>query len=117
MLSPNCQGVAATVTRYLGARVIIAKSFARIHRTNLISFGVLPLIFTDPTDYDTLAIGDRLNFEDLLSQLNSSNRIHAQVVGRNRDLPFRHELSPRQVELLRVGGLLPQLSERFKGIS
>ena len=56
---------AAMSPRYLGARVVIARSFARIHETNLKKQGVLPLRFADPSDYDRIRKDDRLSFTDL----------------------------------------------------
>ncbi|MBU0516246.1 MAG: aconitate hydratase [Proteobacteria bacterium] len=53
---------AALAPRFLGVRVKLAKSFARIHRANLINFGIVPLTFADPRDYDRLNQGDRLEF-------------------------------------------------------
>ena len=54
---------AALAPRYLGIRVKIAKSFARIHKANLINFGILPLIFKDPADYDRVNQGDKVVFK------------------------------------------------------
>ena len=51
---------AAICPMFLGVKVVIAKSIERIHRANLINFGILPLRFADPADYDALAVGDRL---------------------------------------------------------
>ena len=51
---------AAIAPRYLGLEVVIARSFARIHWQNLVNFGVLPLTFADPADYDRLDLGDTI---------------------------------------------------------
>jgi aconitate hydratase len=56
---------AALASRYLGIRAKIAKSFARIHKSNLINFGVLPLVFKNPADYESLNQGDIVSFSDL----------------------------------------------------
>ncbi|MBO0884970.1 MAG: hypothetical protein J2P17_32485, partial [Mycobacterium sp.] len=53
----------ALTTRYLGLRVVIAKSFARIHWQNLVNFGVLPLRFADPGDYERIGDGDTIRLE------------------------------------------------------
>jgi len=56
---------AAMSPRYLGARVVLVRSFARIHQTNLKKQGVLPLTFADPADYDKIQKEDRLSFAGL----------------------------------------------------
>lgn len=60
---------AALAPLYLGIRFVIAKSFARIHRSNLINSGIVPLVFTDPKDYDALALGAQLVIEDPAKQV------------------------------------------------
>src|SRR6202000_166565 len=60
---------AALTPRYLGLRVVIAKSYARIHWQNLANFGVLALEFDDPSDYDHIQQGDALHFEGLHAPL------------------------------------------------
>ncbi|MDX1653927.1 MAG: aconitate hydratase [Candidatus Competibacteraceae bacterium] len=103
---------ASIVARYLGVRIIIARSFARIHWANLVSFGVLPLTFTDGGDYQALTLGTRLAFDGLLQQLNASHSVTARLADGQGTLHLHHELSPRQIEVLRVGGLLPWLRTR-----
>ena len=58
---------AALAPRYLGIRAKIAKSFARIHKANLINFGILPLIFKNPADYDAVKQGDKVVFKGVRS--------------------------------------------------
>ncbi len=62
---------AALAPMYLGVRAVIAKSFARIHKANLVNFGILPLCFADPADYDTLTEGLQVSIENLHSALNA----------------------------------------------
>ncbi|GAM11634.1 putative aconitate hydratase, mitochondrial [Geobacter sp. OR-1] len=74
---------AALAPRYLGIRVKIAKSFARIHKANLINFGILPLTFKNPADYDTIKQGDILtlcNIRNLISQ--GENELPVESKGR-----------------------------------
>ena len=52
---------AAMCPMYLGVKAVIAKSFERIHAANLVNFGILPLVFEDPADYDSIEAGDRLS--------------------------------------------------------
>lgn len=65
---------AALAPRYLGVRVKIARSFARIHKANLVNFGILPLTFKDPMDYDRLSQGMRLELNDLRGRLLRGDR-------------------------------------------
>ena len=60
---------AAAAPRYLGLRIVLAKSFARIHRQNLINYGIVPLLFVEPTDYDRLEKGEVLRVGDLRRKL------------------------------------------------
>jgi aconitate hydratase len=94
---------AALAPRYLGLRVVIARSFARIHFQNLVNFGVLPLRFADEADYERLQPNDRLKFVGLRDALRS-REVRAQVGG--RELRLVHELSERQLANVLKGGVL-----------
>jgi aconitate hydratase len=96
---------AVIAPRYLGLRVVIAKSFARIHWQNLANFGILPLQFDDPGDYDSVGKGDVLRLEGLRSQLAAGKPVTASHDG--RDLRLIHQLSERQVEMVLAGGRIP----------
>jgi aconitate hydratase len=97
---------AAIVPRYLGLRVVLAKSFARIHWQNLVNFAVLPLTFTDPSDYDRLDVGDILTINDAPGQLRRGAQV--LVVNETKGLTHeaRHRLTPRQVEIVTSGSLI-----------
>ena len=103
---------AAIAPRYLGLRVVIAKSFARIHWQNLVNFGVLPLEFVDEADYDEIETGDVLSISGIRGSIGSSDRLTIRNTTRDSDYDVRHRLSPRQVEVLLAGGLIPWLHER-----
>ncbi|WP_235946969.1 aconitate hydratase [Nocardia terrae] len=100
---------AAITPRYLGLRVVIAKSFARIHWQNLANFGVLALEFAEPADYDGIDRGDVLRLEHLHDLARTTS---FQVRNLTKDAVFtaRHRLSPRQVEDVLAGGLIPRLA-------
>jgi aconitate hydratase len=85
-------------------RVVIAKSFARIHHQNLVNFGVLPLTFSDGDDYDALEVDTRIGFDKLQEALEAGGPVTAQTDGRT--LTLEHALTPRQVEILFSGGLI-----------
>lgn len=96
---------AALAPRYLGVRVKLAKSFARIHKANLINFGVVPLTLADPADYDRLNQGDVLEFNGLKSAIASgAEEITAKAGG--VEIKLRLEVTSRDRKLLVAGGLL-----------
>ncbi|TSI17033.1 aconitate hydratase [Brevibacterium aurantiacum] len=101
---------AVIAPRYLGLRIVVAKSLARIHWQNLANFGVLALEFSDENDYESLSQGDVLEFRGLRDQLTDGRTVSAEV-GR-RQFEFRHTLSPRQVEMVLAGGRIAQRAQQ-----
>ncbi|MBI2908465.1 MAG: aconitate hydratase [Chloroflexi bacterium] len=97
---------AALAPAYLGVKAVIAKSFARIHRDNLINNGILPLTLVNEADYATLAQGDELQIDNLHSSLRSGQTLIVRNVAKGRGIVVRHGLSPRQVDVVLAGGLL-----------
>ena len=106
---------AALAPRYLGLRVVIAKSFARIHWQNLVNFGVLPLTFADGADYERVEPGDVIQITDLHAMLAQGHELAAGIANKNRTLRLRHDLSSRQLELLRAGGIINWMRARHAG--
>ena len=104
---------AALAPRYLGLRLVIAKQFARIHWQNLVNFGVLPLCFADPSDYEHIEQGDVLKFRNLREQLVATRSIPGQNVSSGRRFTVCHDLSERQIHVLRVGGLITWVRNRL----
>src|SRR5689334_5080386 len=99
---------AALAPRYLGLRMVIAKSFARIHRMNLVNFGILPVIFSDPSAYDQLELNDVVVMENAREQLAGSVRdrtLVLKVPKKNLTLTVTHNLFPRMIEVILAGGL------------
>jgi predicted aconitate hydratase len=96
---------AALAPRYLGLRVVLARSFARIHWQNLVNFGIVPLIPVSNNDLDRVAVGDRLKMDGLHAQLESGT-IRIEDVTQGFAFDARHDLSPRQLEVLLAGGLV-----------
>ena len=95
---------AALAPRYLGLRVAIARSFARIHWQNLVNFGVLPLSFADAADYDRVNAGDMVLIEHLRAVLRAGRDVPATIGG--RAVTLRHDLSARQLDVLLQGGVI-----------
>ncbi len=95
---------AALVPLYLGVRAVVAKSFARIHRQNLINAGILPLVFDEPSDYDRLVEGKVLTVEHVHGGL-EQGIMEAEVKG-DKPVALRFGGSERERRMLLAGGLL-----------
>jgi aconitate hydratase len=97
---------AALAPRYLGLQMVITKGFARIHRNNLVNFGILPVTFDDPTTYDHLDKGDILTVENIHKRLREGNgKLKVQVPQKNLTFTVSHILTRRLMEILFSGGL------------
>jgi aconitate hydratase len=103
---------AAVGPMHLGVRAVIVKSFARIHRANLINWGVVPLTFDDPAAYDAIAQDDRLHLPDLRAALATGTRI--TVVNQRTGTTFTAScpLTPRERDILLSGGVLAHTKEQ-----
>jgi aconitate hydratase len=97
---------AALAPRYLGLRLVLAKSFARIHNQNLVNFGILPLVFANPVDYDLLEMGDLLKLVDIREQLTTSEQLDVHLPKKDLTFTVIHNLTPHMVAVLLSGGLL-----------
>ena len=104
---------AALAPRFLGLRAVVAKSFARIHRQNLVNFGVLPLTFCDQGAYDQLEQEEHLRITDLRDQLASNSRLQVHCDEKDLQFDVEHGLSKRQVEVALAGGLINWSRERL----
>jgi len=104
---------AALVPAYLGIRCVIAKSFARIHKANLINAGILPLTFQDPEDYELLNEGAVLRLNDLKESLTTGK--FTVVIGQNgQTIETNCETTDRERRILLCGGLLNYTGEGGK---
>lgn len=101
---------AVLAPRYLGLRLVLAQSFARIHWQNLVDFGVLPLCFSDPADYDRLEPGVTLSISGLRRQMQSGREVLIGLSGGY--LRATHDLSDRQLALLLAGGLINERRQK-----
>ena len=93
---------AALVPLYLGIKVVIAKSFARIHKANLINSGIIPLTFNNPNDYDKLDVFDDLVIEDVIAQL--KNKDVVMVSHANNKIETSFNVSDKELETILAGG-------------
>ena len=96
---------AALAPRYLGVDVKLVKSFARIHKANLINFGIVPLTFADPDDFDRVEQGAEIVIPGIREALLGGSDTLAVEIG-GRPITARIELSARHREILAAGGLL-----------
>jgi aconitate hydratase len=97
---------AVLAPRYLGLRAVIARSFARIHWQNLVNFGVLPLTFADPADYDSVGAGDELHLTGVAERVQAGLALTVENRTRGSSFTVEHDLSPRQVEVMLAGSLI-----------
>ncbi|OGW39237.1 MAG: aconitate hydratase [Nitrospirae bacterium GWD2_57_9] len=103
---------AALAPRYLGVRVKIAKSFARIHKSNLCNFGILPLTFRNPVDYELLNKGSRIVLPDLRKRIERGDReIPVELAGQT--IITLLDVSDRQRKHLLAGGTLNYVKEQL----
>lgn len=102
---------AALVPLYLGIKGVIAKSFARIHRDNLINSGILPLTFACEKDYDACAIGDELVIENAVEQVKAGGKIVVKDLAHNREIVCDMPLTDRQRTFILAGGVLNSLKK------
>lgn len=96
---------AALAPVYLGIKGVITKSFARIHKNNLINNGILPMVFENETDYDKISLGDDLMIDHTREQVNTG-KIVLKNKTKNEEYPLLIEVSERQKEMLQAGGLI-----------
>ncbi|HLD60224.1 MAG TPA: aconitate hydratase [Candidatus Bilamarchaeaceae archaeon] len=95
---------AAIAPLYLGIRAKIVKSYARIHLQNLINWGILPLEFVNPVDYDKIDQGDELELVDILNSLKHGKPVKVKNVTKNYEFEAKYTLSKRDIDTLIVGG-------------
>ncbi|ACL05638.1 Aconitate hydratase [Desulfatibacillum aliphaticivorans] len=97
---------AALAPMHLGIRGVIAASFARIHRANLINFGILPLIFADPKALDDVSQGDVLTLENALENILEKDSFDLKNAATGKTIPVRIDLNPFERQVLSAGGKL-----------
>ncbi|MGB8319436.1 MAG: hypothetical protein WCE54_14980, partial [Ignavibacteriaceae bacterium] len=104
---------AAIAPRFLGLKAVIAKSFARIHRQNLVNFGILPFTFVNKVDYQNIEPGNILSISGL-NKLQENKKL--EVVNKTKNLKFEveHSLTERQTEMVLSGGLINVIKNKIK---
>jgi aconitate hydratase len=97
---------AALGPRYLGLKAVIAKGFARIHLQNLSNFGILPLTFINPDDWEKINQGDVLFISDVRNAIRNGNGVKLINLTQNRTYETKHMMTQRQVEIVLAGSLI-----------
>lgn len=100
---------AALAPLYLGVKAVLAKSFARIHKSNLINNGIIPLTFKNEKDFDNIDEMDEIEIDDLLTQVENET-ITVFNKTKNKKYEMNLTVSPRQIQILKHGGLLNYMS-------
>ena len=100
---------AALLPLYLGVKAIVAKSFARIHRSNLINMGILPLVFKNPSDYNKLVAGETIAMKDLKASVESGEFI---LTAGGQNIELVGDFSDREKAMLLEGGYLNYTKNR-----
>ncbi len=103
---------AALVPLYLGVRVVITKSFARIHIANLINAGIMPLTFQNPEDYEKIKQGDVLSISHIWDGMDSGNLLLIDQ-SNGAEIPLICSFTERQKAILKAGGLLAYTKQQL----
>ncbi len=104
---------AALAPLYLGVQAVLTKSFARIHRSNLINAGILPLTFKNETDYDKISENDDLKIENVIDAIKTGSDIIVENVTTGDRIECSCELSERAKDIVLAGGLLSYTREQL----
>lgn len=104
---------AAIAPMYLGIKAVLVKSFARIHRANLVNFGILPLTFANPADYSKIEQGNKIEIKDITNFLKNGGA-KLKVLNKTRGIEFEVNvvLAEKEKELIKAGGLLAYIKKR-----
>lgn len=104
---------AALAPMYLGVKAVIVKSFARIHKANLINFGIAPLTFKKASDYDEISKNDIIYFPSFIDDIKKGNEVKAINKTTGKEMIFLHDLTGKSIEILLEGGMLNYTKKRF----
>jgi len=104
---------AALAPRWLGTRVKLVKSFARIHRQNLANFGILPLQFKNDADYEHIDQGDTLVLTDLRDSIQNGTDVEVYNEDKDETYVLEHDLTPREIEMVLTGSQIGVVKKEF----
>ena len=97
---------AALAPLYLGIKAVLVKSFARIHKANLINAGILPLEFTNEDDYDLFSLGDSVSLPDIRRRIENEEDIIVVNNTKNKEIAAKCDITKRSRDIILAGGLL-----------
>jgi aconitate hydratase len=97
---------AALCPMYLGVKTVIAKSIERIHKANLVNFGILPLIFGNESDYDLIDKDDVIEIKNVKEKIGKNENVVLENITKNKKINLKYDLSDREKNILFAGGLL-----------
>jgi len=103
---------AAICPMYMGVKAVLTKSFERIHTANLINFGILPLTFSNPADYDSIDQGDELEIADVRSRVEAGDALIVKNVTKGTTYDVEYRLSDRQRDIILAGGALQYVKQQ-----
>lgn len=102
---------AALAPMFLGVKAVLAKSIARIHKANLVNYGILPMVFDEKDDYEGIEQGDELRIEDVPLRI-GTGRLIVRNLTKGTEIPVRVELSDRDGKIVAAGGKLRYVRDR-----
>lgn len=105
---------AALCPLYLGIKAVLTLSFARIHRANLINFGIVPLLFDNPEDFEKVEKGDHIRFPRIKEELERGEKVTCELVEKRYAFKARYDLSEREKKLIQAGGILAFMESNNK---
>ncbi len=105
---------AAIAPMYLGVKAVVAKSFSRIHHANLVNFGILPLLFVNNDDYEKIDQGDIIELDTTGFAAGDDNILTLRIKGKDIEIPVKHGLNQRQVDIIKAGGILRYVKQKFE---
>jgi len=109
---------AAIAPLHLGVKAVFAKSFARIHRRNLVAQGILALTFVDDSDYDRAEVGQTWSLPDVRRELEEGlETIKVRIGDSGDEFAVTHDFAPKEREILIEGGLLHYLKEHGQQVA
>ncbi|MBS0624298.1 MAG: aconitate hydratase [Verrucomicrobia bacterium] len=103
---------AAIAPRFLGVQAVLAKSFARIHRSNLINFGILPLVFEDEQDWEKIPLMAQLYFPDVYEEIQHKKYVTVKDQAQGKSFKLLHQLTARELHSILEGGLIGSFKRR-----
>ena len=104
---------AALAPLYLGIKAVLAKSFARIHKANLINSGIIPMVFDNVNDYNNIDLNDNFEINNLYEDL-QRGKIKITNTTKGEDFYVKVELSPYEIEVIKAGGKLNYTKNKLK---